>query len=644
MVAASCSLLYPSDLRRDIFAAYHAAPTTGHMKFYKTLHRIRMRFFWPKLRTDVSDWCKQCAHCVATNTAVRRNNELLFSWPISTPFFILHVDLWEPGKTTSKICGSTRLLAAMCDLTGFVLSQSTNAKTADALAELFMRHFLLKVGLCGLVVVDADSKFRSTFESMCKILGIRFHAAARGNHKAVSVERYFRVLNKAVTIGANDRGTNAVFVEVAQCTEYAWNSSVIDGTDIIRSVAAVGREFKFPLDLILSAPPQPVDADVSAVHNYLRLAQNQSKFSTEILKILIEDRRSYHRERMNQSRNQKLFQLGDIVMVRVSVQSKAAEDRVAKLSYRLRGPYEITSVSGHGAYNVRKLGMPDGAELTYHAENISLLPPVLRPVEPLDGPDLRYMNAHHPPIPHPLKDAFNIKLYNETWFSTPLHSEPPNLNPVPDREFSVDLSTGPSVNTQPDAPTPDAAAALFQAITASRDRLFFVAFRPDGTLRAQWYLVSVDLEQTALESNCVNAQSTGTFYVHFYTRHPADHSETDVTTRWWPEWHEYTIDNDIIEYGKKIIIYPTVTPDPSRVIAWAQPLNLCNPATYLLGPFDFQDPALNPPGRSPSFRQYVPSTLWTQLAELCVERGVVPPHLVQLQPSSATNPRRRRRR
>ena len=117
-----------------------------------------------------------------------------------------------------------------------------------------MQEILLKVGLCGLVVVDAASSFPSVFEQMCAVLGLRFHPEARGNHKAVSVERFFRFLNKAFTIVANDRNTNQVLVETAQCVAYAWNSSYIDGTDIVRSVIAVSREFKFPLDITLQPP------------------------------------------------------------------------------------------------------------------------------------------------------------------------------------------------------------------------------------------------------------------------------------------------------------------------------------------------------------------------------------------------------
>ena len=40
---------------------------------------------------------------------------------------------------------------------------------------------------------------------------------------------------------------------------YAWNASSIDGTDLIRSGAAIGRKFPFPIGVELG--PNPTIAD-----------------------------------------------------------------------------------------------------------------------------------------------------------------------------------------------------------------------------------------------------------------------------------------------------------------------------------------------------------------------------------------------
>jgi len=657
-------IVVPTALRHTIFCAFHSAPMAGHLGTYKTLHRIRQRFHWPKVTSDVKAWCKACAHCILTRNQVRRSSELTFSWPISTPFFILHVDLWEPGRVTKTSTptpshdGPTHILAAMCDLTGFVLCSDIKNPNAASLAQLFMKDMLLKVGLCGMVVVDADSKFCAAFEDMCSALGLRFHAIARGNHQALSVERFFRVLNKSVTIAAADRNIapRHVFVQAAGCTAYAWNSSPIDGTDILRCVAALGREFKFPLDIELMAAPTMVHGDTAHVHNYLRLAQSQSTFSTEILKILTQDRREYHAARVNANRNQKLFSLGDVVMVRVTVHSNASLDRVAKLSYRQRGPFEIVKITDHGAYHIRPFGKPDAATRVYHAQDLSLLPPVLRPAQPLDGPDLRYMNSNHTPIHNPLRDAFNIKLYNEVWLSRPLDSQPPALDDShisttsPDDPAHVTPSedaTGNAILRVPTDPSPANVTLspchppdLFAAIQASTDRMFFVAYKPDGALRARWYLISIDMAQTSA-SVPSNPSESGRYYAHFFARHPSDSSFSDVDARWWPEWHEYTTGPDnVIDYGARTLLYPTTQPDASRVIAWADVVDLSQPAVCLVGPFNLQDPSDNTPGRSSSFRQYVPLPFWTVLSEVCASRGILPP-LLDMPPSTARTSNRR---
>ena len=42
-------------LRRTLFYYYHGGPSGGHIGEYKTLYRIRMRFFWLGLREEIKN-------------------------------------------------------------------------------------------------------------------------------------------------------------------------------------------------------------------------------------------------------------------------------------------------------------------------------------------------------------------------------------------------------------------------------------------------------------------------------------------------------------------------------------------------------------------------------------------------------------
>jgi len=59
-----------------------------------------------------------------------------------------------------------------------------------ALIKFFMEQVLLNFGMVAVVVVDADGRFRNTFEATRKMLKLSFWLLSRGNHKGNSVERY----------------------------------------------------------------------------------------------------------------------------------------------------------------------------------------------------------------------------------------------------------------------------------------------------------------------------------------------------------------------------------------------------------------------------------------------------------------------
>ena len=126
-------IIVPLSLRRVIFSYFHAGPTGGHMGKYKTLFRICMRFIWPGTRRDTKLWVKQCSHCCAYNVWRNRKSEFYFSRPVTTPFYIMHVDLWIPGKLVDSQGNTLRLMNVMCDLTQFVVSMLVTEATAELL-------------------------------------------------------------------------------------------------------------------------------------------------------------------------------------------------------------------------------------------------------------------------------------------------------------------------------------------------------------------------------------------------------------------------------------------------------------------------------------------------------------------------------
>ena len=72
-------ILVPTDLRQVIFSHFYAGPSGGNMGEYKTLFRIRMRFFWPGICKDIEVWVNNCAYCCAYDVWRNRKSEMYLS-------------------------------------------------------------------------------------------------------------------------------------------------------------------------------------------------------------------------------------------------------------------------------------------------------------------------------------------------------------------------------------------------------------------------------------------------------------------------------------------------------------------------------------------------------------------------------------
>ncbi|GFX92040.1 retrovirus-related Pol polyprotein from transposon 412 [Trichonephila clavipes] len=58
-------LVLPRPRIPEVLKELHGSPTGGHFGVMKTLHRVRERFCWGKVRADVEQWCKSCDACSA---------------------------------------------------------------------------------------------------------------------------------------------------------------------------------------------------------------------------------------------------------------------------------------------------------------------------------------------------------------------------------------------------------------------------------------------------------------------------------------------------------------------------------------------------------------------------------------------------
>ena len=74
----------PQNLRKRLFNHYHSGPTGRHMGEYKTLYRMRYRFYWPKTHDDFKPWLQSCAHYTTYYIWRNLKRKLYLYWTITT--------------------------------------------------------------------------------------------------------------------------------------------------------------------------------------------------------------------------------------------------------------------------------------------------------------------------------------------------------------------------------------------------------------------------------------------------------------------------------------------------------------------------------------------------------------------------------
>ena len=123
---------------------------------------MRIWFIFPKTTLFVKSAVASCAHYILANSVVHEASELLYPSLSPEPFSVIHIDLWAPGVTVSPR-GNSYVLVCMDELAGFVYATLLPDSESCTLAKHFM-EFLLRFGLCSIVVVDAASSFLGDFK------------------------------------------------------------------------------------------------------------------------------------------------------------------------------------------------------------------------------------------------------------------------------------------------------------------------------------------------------------------------------------------------------------------------------------------------------------------------------------------------
>ncbi len=145
------------ELYNIMFIAFHMNPIGGHLNAYRTLHRLRLRYYWPGMYTYVKRMCHSCPGCALSNLTRGKSSELIYNFPIEAPFLVIHFDAYAAGKF-SGFEGYHVYLIVCCGMCSFACMEPITNPSATTFASAIMK-ILLCYGFCHTAVLDKDTKF-----------------------------------------------------------------------------------------------------------------------------------------------------------------------------------------------------------------------------------------------------------------------------------------------------------------------------------------------------------------------------------------------------------------------------------------------------------------------------------------------------
>ncbi|GFW67109.1 retrovirus-related Pol polyprotein from transposon 412 [Trichonephila clavipes] len=338
-------LVLPRSRIPEVLKELHGSPTGGHFGVMKTLHRVRERFCWGKVRADVEQWCKSCDACSARKGPKIRSRGKLHRYNVGAPFERIAFDILGPLPRTAS--GNKYLLVVMDYFTKWPEVYPIPDQEAPTVAEAVVQHWISRYGVPLQLHSDQGRNFVSAvLKGVCELLGIDktkttpLHPQSDG-----MVERFNRTIlnNLSLMVSKNQQDWD----QKVPLFLLAYRSAVHETTGYSPSQMLFGRDLRLPCDLLFGRPPdtpsspeeyvQNLQARFEDVHN---LARERINLRTEKMKTRYDTKATGHQ-----------FKEGDKVWFYNPTRRKGLSP---KLQSHWDGPYTILKIINDVVIRIRK--------------------------------------------------------------------------------------------------------------------------------------------------------------------------------------------------------------------------------------------------------------------------------------------------
>ena len=328
-------LCVPPPLVKDVIVNCHEATTAGHLGEKRTLDKIRLRYFWPKMSKQVIQHVRSCVECQMRKRTLERPAGFLTSINSNRPFERIGIDLIGPFPRSTTM--NKHIIVAVDYFTKWVVVKAVPRATTAELVEFFVRKIVLQHGAPTFLISDRGKCFTADFTAKLlkafetnHLLTTAYHPQCNGQ-----VERFNHTFAQMLAMYVNTYHTN--WDEYVDYVAFAYNTSRHESTGMTPFFALYGREAVLPVDVTLGSDP---NSGVVESISELTVESIKSRFHNihEIVRRRMLKAHRRQEKHYNKQRAERVYNVGDAVLVYRPIRKKG---RAEKLLFKYHGPFKV---------------------------------------------------------------------------------------------------------------------------------------------------------------------------------------------------------------------------------------------------------------------------------------------------------------
>lgn len=204
----SWKLVVPKNHRYDIIKGSHNPPTAGHVGVFKTFAKIAERYYWPKMRSDVSNFVRRCETCLCHKVSQAKPKDKMVSHPkVDRPWEMISTDLVGPLPRSKR--GNSFILVVTDYLSKFSLLFPLRKATGAAVVQRMENEVFLLFGVPRVLICDNGPQYRCReFRKLAETYKCQIKYNAVYHPRANPTERVNRTLKTMLAMYVSDNHQN----------------------------------------------------------------------------------------------------------------------------------------------------------------------------------------------------------------------------------------------------------------------------------------------------------------------------------------------------------------------------------------------------------------------------------------------------